>query len=62
MATSLVHVLTIIGRAAQDVESVCENLLAKRNPREHNGHGSDNWSTDDHVEIEYFCPNLIVDP
>ena len=60
MSTSLVHVLTIIGNAAQDAEAVCEELLARRKPRAGGGYGSSDWSAQDHADIQAFCLRLIA--
>jgi hypothetical protein len=59
MSTSVVHVLTIIGKASQEVEAACRDLLGRRVARSPNGYGSDDWSAQDHHDIESFCVRLI---
>ena len=59
MSTSVVHLLTIIGKASQDVEAGCRDLLDRRVARSPNGYGSDDWSAEDHTDIESFCVRLI---
>jgi hypothetical protein len=58
MSTSVVHLLTIIGKASQDVEAACRDLLDRRVARSP-GYGSDDWSAEDHTDIESFCVRLI---
>src|SRR5580704_19762038 len=59
MSTSVVHVLTIVGKASQEVEAGCRDLLGRRVARFPNGYGSDDWSAEDHTAIESFCVRLI---
>jgi hypothetical protein len=58
MSTSLVHVLTVIGRGAQEVEATCDELLGRRVERHPAGYGSGNWTDSDHADIERFCVTL----
>jgi hypothetical protein len=59
MSTSLVHVLTIVGKAAQDVEAACNELLGRRIERSSNSFGTDDWSDRDHKDIVKFCTQLL---
>jgi hypothetical protein len=59
MSTSIVHVLTVIGNGAKEVEAACEQLLAKRVERHPTEYGSDDWSERDLKAIEDLCSALI---
>jgi len=59
MSTSLVHLLTIIGKAARDVEAACNELLRRRVEHSPKSFGSDDWSDQDHKDIEKFCVHLL---
>ena len=59
MSTSLVHFLTIVGEASQDVETACNELLGRRVERSPKSFGSDDWSGRDHKDIEEFCLHLL---
>src|SRR5262245_59876303 len=59
MSTSLVHVLTVIGKAASEVEAACEDLLGRRVQHHANSYGTDDWSPVDHEAIAGFCTSLL---
>jgi hypothetical protein len=59
MSTSLVHFLSIVGEASQDVETACNELLGRRVARSPKSFGSDDWSRRDHKDIEKFCLHLL---
>ena len=59
MSTSIVHVLAVIGKGAEQVESACEELLGRRKERHPKEYGSDDWSEQDHKDIEKFCVALV---
>jgi hypothetical protein len=59
MSTSIVHVLAVIGKGAEQVESACEELLGRRKERHPKEYGSDDWSEQDHKDIEKFCAALV---
>jgi hypothetical protein len=59
MSTNLVHVLTVIGKAAGEVEVACEELLGRRVEFDPNCYGSEDWSESDHRAIADFCSSLI---
>lgn len=59
MSTNVVHVLTIIGKASQEVEAGCRELLDRRVARSPRGYGSDDWSAEDHCDLENLCVRLI---
>ena len=59
MSTNIVHVLTVIGKAANEVEAVCEELLSRREERRAGEFGTDDWSERQHEEIRAFCKSLI---
>ena len=59
MSTNLIHVLTIVGTGARQVEDACEALLRRRRVRRDNGYGSDGWSKADHKRIQVLCDALI---
>jgi len=58
MSTSLVHVLTVIGKGAVQVEAACEELLSRRVARGP-GYGSLDWTDRDHEDLEHLCVALI---
>lgn len=59
MSTSLVHFITVAGRASLDLEVACTELLTRRNPRLSASYGSDDWTGEDHQDIAHFCTDLI---
>jgi hypothetical protein len=59
MSTSLVHVLTIIGKGAIEVEAACQELLARRIQQHPTGHGSSDWTENDHQALEQLCMSLV---
>jgi hypothetical protein len=59
MSTCIVHVLTIIGDSATEVEAACEDLLGRRHKPDDNGYGSDDWSKTDRNAIESLGSALI---
>lgn len=59
MSTSIVHILTVAGRGAEEVETACEELLSRRVERQSGCYGSDDWSDQDHKDIEELCTKLI---
>jgi hypothetical protein len=61
MSTSLVHILTVIGKAAVDVEAACENMLGGRVERHSRnyGYGSDDWSEADQKAAQRLSSALI---
>ncbi|MGO8752406.1 MAG: hypothetical protein ACLQNE_41230 [Thermoguttaceae bacterium] len=59
MSTSLVHLLTIVGTASQEVEAACNEMLGRRIERAPNEFGSDDWSERDHKDLEEFCVHLL---
>jgi hypothetical protein len=60
MSTSLVHILTVIGRASEEVEAACDELLARRVPMRPATLGTDDWSENDQKDIQKFCVTLIA--
>lgn len=59
MSTNLVHVLTVIGKAARQVHAACEELLGRRVERHPKSYGSEDWSEAHHKAIEEFSLSLI---
>jgi hypothetical protein len=59
MGTSLVHVLTVIGKGATEVEDACDELLGRRIQRHVNRYGSEDWTEADHTAIADLCSALI---
>ncbi len=59
MSTSLVHVLTVIGKGAKQVEAACEELRGRRVERHTQRYGSDDWSERDHRDIDDLCVALL---
>ena len=59
MSTSLVHLLTIIGTASQEVEAACNEMLGRRIEHSPDEFGSDDWSERDHKDLEEFCVGLL---
>jgi hypothetical protein len=59
MSTSIVHILTVIGKGAEQVEAACDELLGRRVPADSIGYGSDDWSETDHKDIEHLCRALM---
>jgi hypothetical protein len=59
MSTSLVHVLTVIGKGATQVEAACEELRGRRVERDPQLYGSDDWSERDHRDIDDLCVALL---
>jgi len=59
MSTSLIHVLTVIGKGAREVEATCEELLSRRTERHSNCYASEDWSEVDHRGIAGLCLALI---
>lgn len=59
MGTNLVHVLTIIGCAAAEVEAACDELLLRRVGRDPDSYGSDDWTDQDHRDLAKLCETLI---
>jgi hypothetical protein len=59
MATSLVHVLTIIGKAAEEVEAVCEEMLGRRIQQRATSYGSTDWTARDHEDLNRLCTGLV---
>lgn len=60
MSTNLVHVLTVIGDYADEVEEACDALLAKRVEQEPGCYGTEDWSDRDRRAIDAICKPLIV--
>jgi hypothetical protein len=59
MSTSLVHVLTLIGKGAHETEKECEELLRRRVEVEAGAYGSDDWPDTAHRDIERLCLLLV---
>ena len=59
MSTSIVHVLTVIGKAATEVEAACVELLGRRIESDSKNEGSFDWSAADHQALEDLCVALI---
>ena len=62
MSTSIIHVMTIIGKGAEQVEAACEELLGRRVRSTFvsgAGYGSGDWSERDHADLEKLCAALI---
>lgn len=59
MSTSIVHVMTIAGDTASEIEAACESLLNRRVPCDENSFGSDDWAPADQPAIKAFCLSLI---
>jgi hypothetical protein len=59
MSTSLVHILTVIGRGAADAEAACEELLCRRIQRRPRSYGSEDWTERDYKDIEHLCQALV---
>jgi len=59
MSTNFVHVLTVIGEAASEVESACDDLLGRRVESESNSYSSDDWSDRDHCDLAELCETLV---
>jgi len=59
LSTSIVHVLTVIGKSAAEVEAACEDLLGRRIVSSAKSYGSSDWTDRDHEDIEKFCMSLL---
>lgn len=59
MSTSVVHILTIVGKASLEVEAACDELLNRRIPKPRE-YGSDDWSAQDHANLATLGKSLIA--
>ncbi len=59
MSTTHVHVWSVIGDAASDIESACDELLGRRVGREPGSFGGEDWSARDHRDLAALCEALI---
>lgn len=60
MSTQRFHFLTIVGRAASDVEAVGESLLAARVEDHPGGVGGTDYRRAAHARIERVCASLLA--
>jgi hypothetical protein len=59
MSTQRFHFLTIIGRAAAEVEAACDSLLALRVPDHPRGVGGTDYGPAALARVEGFCKSLL---
>jgi hypothetical protein len=59
MSTNLIHVFTIIGSAASELEAVCDQLVSKRKTADPACFASDDWSRKDQKKFSLLCQKLI---
>jgi hypothetical protein len=59
MSTSLVHLLTIVGKASLEVEAACNEILSRRIERSSKEFGSDDWSDQDREDFAELCVYLL---
>jgi hypothetical protein len=59
VSTQRYHFLTIVGRAARDVETACEAVLARRVDDHLHGVGGTDYGPADHARLERICLSLL---
>jgi hypothetical protein len=60
MSTNFVHVLTIIGEAANEAESAFAEVLAKRIEAQPGCYRTEDWSESDQKDTQHLCERLIA--